>query len=331
MKIQTSKTARFLIIPALVAMLTGGCLKNEWEEKEQHEQQVIDTYLNENGITEEQKTTGGIYFIEEVAGTGLTPGKDNYVIINYTGRYLEDGSIHETSYDSLKDDWASAEIYKYFVYGPLKFQYGYSISGINEGLSLMKEGGQAELVIPSDKAFYDFNPMAYEVELLKVIREPIAYEDSVLNIYLTERGYDSTTLYKDIYFKETLTPNPSDERTVQQGDTILFRYSGKLVDGYGLVIQDNRIFDDNLEDAKPVIYVYGKTDLISGFMLAFPAGLKSALDTMRAGTHATAVLPYDQAFGDKGLFNTTYGYTIVPKYQTVVYDIVVEDIRPPSE
>ncbi len=331
MKIQTSITARFLVIPALVAILTGGCLKNEWEEKEQHEQQVIDAYLSENGITEEQKTTGGIYFIEEVTGTGRAPQKNNYVIINYTGRYLEDGSIHETSNDSLKDDWTNADTYKYFVYGPLKFQFGYSISGINEGLALMKEGGKAELVIPSDKAFYDFNPLVYEVELLQVIREPIAYEDSVLNIYLTEKGFDSTTLYKDIYFRETVTPNPGDERTVQQGDTVLFRYSGRLVDGFGLIVQDNRIFDDNLEDANPVKYVYGKSDLVSGFMLAFPVGLKSALDTMRNGTHAVAVLPYEQAFGVNGLFNTTYGYTIVPKYQTVVYDIIVEDIRPPSE
>jgi FKBP-type peptidyl-prolyl cis-trans isomerase len=312
-------------------MLAGACLENEWEEKEQNEKEIIDTYLGENGITEEQKTTGGIYFIEAFAGTGLTPQKDNYVIINYTGRYLEDGSIHETSFDTLKDDWENADVYKYFVYGPLKFQYGYSISGINEGLALMKEGGKAELVIPSDKAFYDFNPLVYEVELLKVIRNPVTYEDSVLNIYIAEKGYDSTTVYKDIYFKETVTPNPSDERTVQQGDTILFRFAGKLVDGFGLIIQDNRIFDGNMDDTNPVKYVYGKSDLISGFMLAFPVGLKSALDTMREGTHATAVLPYEQAFGDKGLFNSTYGYTIVPKFQTVVYDIILEEIRPPSE
>ena len=55
----------------------------------------------------------------------------------------------------------------YFVYGPLKFEYGFSITGINEGLALMKEGGKAELLLPSDKAFYDFNPMIYEIELLE--------------------------------------------------------------------------------------------------------------------------------------------------------------------
>jgi len=330
MKIRINSTIRVIAILALVAVLAGGCLKNEWEEKEQHEQKLIDTYLNANGITEDQKTEGGIYFLEQVTGTGVTPLKDNFVIINYTGRFLEDGSIHETSYDSLKDDWTNADTYKHFVYGPLKFQYGYSIAGINEGLSLMKEGGKARLVIPSDMAFYDFNPLVYDVELLKVIRNPIAYEDSVLNIYLTEKGFDSTMLYQDIYFKESLTPDPADTRTVEQGDTILFRFSGRLVDGYGITIQDNRVFDDNLEDTNPVKYVYGKSDIPLA-MLAFPAGLKAALDTMRKGTHALAVIPYDQAFGKDGLFGATYGYTIVPRYQTVVYDILLEDIRPPSQ
>jgi len=31
------------------------------------------------------------------------------------------------------------------------------------------------------------------------------------------------------------------------------------------------------------------------------------------------------------LYAATYGYTIVPRYQTVVYDILLEDIRPPSQ
>jgi FKBP-type peptidyl-prolyl cis-trans isomerase len=318
-------------IPVILIITASGCLKNDWDQKVQHEKDIIQTYLKDHSITEDKKTEGGIYYIEQVQGTGLSPGKDNYVIINYTGRYLEDGSIHETSYDSLKSDWTNADIYKNFVYGPLKFQYGYSITGINEGLSLMKEGGKSTLVIPSDKAFYDFNPLTYDIELLKVIRDPKTYEDSVLNVYLTQKGYDSTILYKDVYFKETVTPDPSNEQTFQQGDTLLFRFSARLVDGYGPQVRDDRVFDSNMQDTKPVKYIYGKTDITYGSMIAFPTGLKNALDTLRTGTHATIVLPYTQAFNDKGLFSTIYGYTIVPKYQTVVYDIIVESILSPSK
>lgn len=320
---------RFLVLPVLLGMAVTGCLKNDWAEKEQHEKDLIQTYLKAQNITDAQKTEGGIYFVEKKAGTGLTPKINDYVVINYTGRYLEDGSIHETSYDSLKSDWANATNYKFFVYGPLKFQFGYSIAGINEGLSLMKEGGKASLVIPSDKAFYDFKPMVYDVELLRVIRKPIAYEDSVMRLYLTEKGYDSTTLYingsDSIYFKETLTPDPGDERTVKTNDTVQFRYTGRLVDGFGQVIKDDRVFDSHMTDTNPIKWVYGRPN--PDIMLAFPTGLKMALDTMRSGTHATAVLPYREAFGDQGLFSSTYGYTIVPKYQTIVYDVIVESIQ----
>jgi FKBP-type peptidyl-prolyl cis-trans isomerase FkpA len=326
---------RLLILPVFLSLMVSGCLKNEWDQQEQHEKEVIQTYLTANNITEEQKTEGGIYYVEKVAGTGLSPLGNNYVVINYTGRYLEDGSIHETTYDSLKADWANSSLYTFFVYGPLRFQYGYSIAGINEGLSMMKEGGKASLIIPSDKAFYDFKPMEYEVELLKVIRDPVAYEDSVFHMYLAEKNYDSTMWYisgnDTIYFKETVTPDPGDERTVQPGDTVYFRYTGKLVDGFSPVIKDDRVFDSDMDDAKPIKYIFGSSVILSGEMLAFPNGLKLALDTMRSGTHATALLHYKQAFGDKGLSSTIYGYTIVPKYQTVVYDVVVESIRQPSK
>jgi hypothetical protein len=171
--------------------------------------------------------------------------------------------------------------------------------------------------------------MVYDVELIKVIRKPIAYEDSVKRLYLDEKGYDSTTLYikggDSIYFKETLTPDPADERIIKPGDTVQFRYAGRLVDGFGPVIKDDRVFDSHMADTKPIKWVSGKGK--PDIMLDFPTGLKLALDTMRSGTHATAVLPYRVAFGDQGLFNPIYGYTIVPKYQTIVYDVIVESIQ----
>jgi hypothetical protein len=60
-----------------------------------------------------------------------------------------------------------------------------------------------------------------------------------------------------------------------------------------------------------------------------PAGFTAALDTMKKGSHALAVLPYSQAFGTTGLVNGIYGYYIVPQYQTVIYDIYIEDIIRP--
>jgi len=321
-----------LLLTVLLVFVVSGCVTNDWAEKEQKEKDLIAAYVKDNGITEDQKTENGIYFIEKVPGTGLSPKKDDFVVINYTGRFLEDNRIHETSYDSLKGEWDNAATYKYFVYGPLKFEYGFSIAGINEGLSLMKEGGKAELLIPSDKAFYDFNPMIYDIELLKVITDA-PHEDSLVMVkYLDQIGWDSAGTYYEktgVYVKETHVENPADDHYFQSGDTMYFKYSGKLLDGYGPTVTE-RIFDSNMENEETVKFVHGQQSYEKGsFMLGFPSALRSSLDTLRYKSKATFVLPWSKAFGDKGLINSQYGYIIVPKFQTVVYDIEVVDLLSP--
>ncbi len=325
---------RLILVAMLMILAVSGCIKNDWEEKEQKEKDLIAAYMSEHGITEEQRTENGIYFLEEVAGTGLSPKEDDYVIINYTGRYLEGNRIHETSYDSLKDEWDNADNYDYFVYGPLKFEYGYSIAGINEGLSLMKEGGKASLLLPSDKAFYDFNPMIYEIELLKVISDPALDDSLVMEKYLSQAGWDSINNYYEktnVYVEETHVANPADDHYFQTADTLFFKYTGKLLDGYGPDVTE-RVFDSNMETNATVKYIHGQPTYEKGsFMLGFPAALRSSLDTLRLGSRAKFLLPSVTAFGDKGLINSQYGYIIVPKYQTVVYEIEVLDLQSPAK
>ncbi len=325
---------RLLLITILLAFAVSGCVTNDWAEKEQKEKDLIAAYVKDNGITEDQKTENGIYFIEEVAGTGLSPAKDDFVVINYTGWYIEDGAIHETSYDSLKSHWDNADTYKYFVYGPLKFEYGFSIAGINEGLALMKEGGKAQLLIPSDKAFYDFNPMIYDIELLKVITDAPHDDSLVMEKYLNQIGWDSLSNYyekTDVYVKETHIEDPNDDHYFQASDTLYFKYTGKLLDSYGTTVTE-RIFDSNMQNGETVKYVHGLQSYEKGsFMLGFPQALRSSLDTLRFKSKATFVLPSIKAYSDKGLINSQYGYIIVPKFQTVVYDIEVVDLQSPAK
>lgn len=325
---------RLFSFAVLFIFAVSGCVKNDWAEKEQNEKDLIAAYVSENGLTEEQKTENGIYYIEQVAGTGLSPKKDDFVIINYTGRYIDGMKIHETSYDSLKAQWDNADDYKYFVYGPLKFEYGFSIAGINEGLSLMKEGGKAQLLIPSDKAFYDFNPMIYDIELLKVISDAPHDDSLVMQKYLDQIGWDSTSNYYEktgVFVKETEVQDPNDDHYFQADDTIYFKYSGKLLDGYGPAVTE-RVFDSNMQTDATVKYAHGLQSYEKGsFMLGFPTALRASLDTLRLGSKAKFILPAINAFGDKGLINSQYGYIIVPKFQTVVYDIEVVDLQSPAK
>jgi FKBP-type peptidyl-prolyl cis-trans isomerase 2 len=311
-------------------MMITGCVKNEVEEMEAREKKIIEQYLADNNISADTKTEGGIYFIETVAGTGQTPVKDDNVFINYVGRYLEDGLIRETSYDSLKSDWPAAATFEDLLYGPVKVIYGYSMPGINEALSLMKEGGRATVIIPSDKANYDFNPLMYELELLRVVKNPVSYEDSVMNIYKDKYFGDESRVDTSQFVWLKITETSDSEVTFGTGDTLYFNFTGKIVDGFGDSVQASRVFDSNTGEA-PLKYLFGQTKVTSGQMLnqnLIPDGLKLALDSIQNEVKASVLMKYDQAFEEDGLVHPVYNYIIIPRLQTVVYDIEVVDIRP---
>jgi FKBP-type peptidyl-prolyl cis-trans isomerase len=321
---------RFILtgmIIGLSALLLSGCLKNEWEECEEQGKVELDKYISSNNISESYKVdvTGGyIYYMPEIQGAGLFPEANDFIVINYTGMYL-DGTIIETTDSSLRDEWEAASVYTDYAYGPTKFQYGYSSAGFNEGLKLMQEGGTSTLIIPTELAYYNCKPVRYFINLLKVIEDPIAYEKEMLVRYLAENGMDTVSnAYNKIFYKEI--SNTGNTLSVAKDDTLLIRYTGSYTyekEG-SLFLKE---FDSNTGDSDPLKIVYGSDVIYGGSIKYIPDGFTAALDTMCIGTRALAVLPYDQAFGTAGLINSKYGYYIVPQYQTVIYDLFIEDVK----
>jgi FKBP-type peptidyl-prolyl cis-trans isomerase len=323
---------RFLLtgmIIGLGTLLLSGCLENEWEKCIEDGKVELDDYIAQHSIPESYKVevTGGyIYNIPVIYGTGLSPEANDFIVVDYTGMYV-DGTIIETTDSTLREDWGASTVYTDYVYGPMKFQYGYSSDGFNEGLALMQEGGLSTLIIPTELAYYNCRPVIYYINLLTVIENPVAYEKEMLVWCLSENGMDTVSnAYNDIYYKEI--SNTGDVLSVTKNDTLLIRFTASYPyeKGGNLLLKE---FDSNISDKDPLKIVYG-SDVVHGGSIKFiPDGFTAALDTMSKGTHALAVLPYDQAFGTTGLINATYGYFIVPQYQTVIYDILVEDIRRP--
>ncbi len=315
-----------LLIPSLIVL---SCVKNDLEELEKNEKRIIQNYLATNNIPENSRTEGGIYFVEKKTGTGLSPVKDDYVIINYVGRYLEDGSIRETSYDSLKSQWPILEKLTNYLFGPAKILYGYSMPGINEALSLMKEGGKALAVIPSDLANYDYRPLSYEIELIKVIRGISRFEDSVANIYSSQH-YGSGSQIDTLGIWVRIDAAPSTENVFGTGDSLFFNYTGKIVDGFRDPITATRVIESNSGSA-PVKYIHGQSRLTSGTMLEanLLKGLKTAFDStvITNGMKFSVLLKYDQAWDKAGKLSLQK-YFIVPVYNNVEYSFEVTAIRP---
>jgi FKBP-type peptidyl-prolyl cis-trans isomerase len=315
---------RIGIMAGMGAFLLSGCLNNDWEECEKQGKDELDKYISSHNISGEYKKDDGLYYIPDTVGTGLSPEVDNYVVVSFTGMYLN-GTIIETTESSMKDQWDAPDIFSDYPNGSTKFRFGYSRPGFNSGLSYMQEGGWATLIIPMELAFYsDCKPVKYTMHLLSVIKDPVGYEKTMMLQCLAENGMDTVSnAYGAIYFKEYASSG--DTLEVMDNDTLLIRFSGKYpyMDNGKLVL---KVFDSNLDDDDPLKIIYGKDILYGGSILSMPDGFTAALDTMRKGSRAIAVLPYGEAFGTTGLIKPIYYYYIVPAYQTVIYDLYLEDI-----
>ena len=107
------------------------------------------------------KTDSGLVYYEMTPGGGAKPGPTSTVEVHYHGT-LTDGTVFDSSVDRGQT---------------ISFPLNGVIKGWQEGLAMMKEGGKATLVIPSDLAYGDAGSgetsppgatLMFEVELFKV-------------------------------------------------------------------------------------------------------------------------------------------------------------------
>jgi FKBP-type peptidyl-prolyl cis-trans isomerase len=84
-----------------------------------------------------EKTESGLQYRITKQGTGAAPKMGESVTVHYAG-WLTDGTVFDSSYSRAE---------------PASFALGRVIQGWNEGLQLMKEGGQAYFRIPADLAY----------------------------------------------------------------------------------------------------------------------------------------------------------------------------------
>ncbi|MFT5377215.1 MAG: FKBP-type peptidyl-prolyl cis-trans isomerase FkpA [Candidatus Latescibacterota bacterium] len=108
------------------------------------------------------KTESGIVYIETQAGTGAVPEMTDKVKVHYTGKLI-DGTVFDSSVERGE---------------PIVHPLNGFVPGWSEGVSMMKVGGKARLVIPPELAYGDQSPpgssippgstLIFEVELLGI-------------------------------------------------------------------------------------------------------------------------------------------------------------------
>ncbi len=146
-------------------------------EIEDMELDSIKSFIAQEEYEDVEEYASGLFYIETEEGDGNKPSKGDGVTIHFTRKYL-DGTVIETTGND-----------------PTSFYIGgdRAVEGLQDGIRLMKEGGEAILIMPSKIAFgkslqilplglreelYEenillhnvapYSPVLYEVELVDV-------------------------------------------------------------------------------------------------------------------------------------------------------------------
>ena len=142
-------------------------------------------YLNDAKATATETASGLKYKIMQ-PGTGKKPADGANVFINYAG-YLEDGSLFDSSIESVNKDYGKFDENrgKQNGYQPFPFQYGKKdglIPGFIEGLGLVNFGDKVLVFIPAKLGYGDkgagnvIPPNAniiFEIEMLETAPTPV--------------------------------------------------------------------------------------------------------------------------------------------------------------
>lgn len=252
----------------------------------------------------------------------------------------------------------------YYIMGD---NYNYIPRGIADAMRKYKEGDSIRLILPqylatssnvtayitstgSDSNSINSNnsnsnigkPVIIDIAIRKVVYKPreneqgelVAFKDAededLLSPYkgmsglsLVAEGSDTT----DVFFKELIPPSVVDGLTVEDGDTITVRYTGRYLDDY--------VFETNIADTAKArnIYAYSSkyaelTIIVGENDSDYPAGFNEAIKNMRNGSVAIALFTSDWGAGNTGASESgVTGVINVPYYTSMIYHIWLTSLK----
>ncbi len=297
------------------ALLTGvflfiglsGCLRDFHKEKLDKEISLLHKYLEDNSINV-NPTASGLYYIEKAPGTGVLPEIGDYLLFNFTASLLENGRVIATSDEVIAQ--ANNLYSSNSLYGPHKMQYGYITPyGVHEGLGYMREGGKSTLIFPSTLGFGSsplgaipgYSSLIYDLELIRIIYDPIDYEEEKITAFLNQHQYDALPDSVGLYYIEIESGEGDHPESFSRVEVL---YDAMLIDGRMIATTGTNVRSFRLN---------------SEFQIK---GLKEGIKKMKSGGRAVIIVPYNLGFGANTINDTAYGYKVpLFPYSTIVFEI----------
>jgi len=155
---------RFLLAAIALVFTFTACQKQDVYDREaqlQTDREIILKFIADQKLTNVLENDGVFYQVIK-EGTGTEPVElTDLVSVFYEGRLIKDGTVFETSTDTVK------------------FTLNEVIEGWQKGIPAIKKGGEIRLLIPSPMAYANFevgpipanSPLDFTVELLDVVKQ----------------------------------------------------------------------------------------------------------------------------------------------------------------
>jgi FKBP-type peptidyl-prolyl cis-trans isomerase FkpA len=203
---------------------------------------------------------------------------------------------------------------------------------IMDALSIMSEGDSIKALINADSFYYktrgesvlpDYIKSGTNLSfIIKMEKRLNAYQvDSIRNAEKIERWKNEITTINQYVKKEGLEVRidsttglryqfhqqlSDTAQKVTEGSIVTFHFIGQLMDG-------TEFYNS---------YTMGQTQTIKVYREQFqPIGMYEILTRMREGEKATFILPYDLAFGARGVEG------MIPPFSTLVYKVNILKVR----
>ena len=317
-----------IILPLLVILagsfFTRSCTEDGTEQHSiEQEQRFFDIYREAN-YPDAVHQPSGIYYLENKEGDGNMPGDTSWLLIDHVAYTIPNDAVYETYLENVA--YENRSIYDTAaLYGPYKIQNGVINEGFTEGVKLMREGGEATFMFTSDLGFGPTNnrvggysSLKYEVRLLEVIDDIIAYEEEKIQAYTdTIPEVQSLLDTIDNVFMYYVIDDTTDGPPVAIDSTIEVAYKGYLTDG--------RVFDESTEGSTYKFKVGDYTADTSPII-----GWHLGLEKFKEGEKGRLIIPWQLAYGDYGKYSSA-GNVSIPPYETLVFDVEVISVEPEDD
>ena len=287
------------------------------EEQLAIDQEIIEEYLDSNGLTAELAPAGYYYSPVQSNPQGREIERDDVASIYYTLSVLNGQTLHTVE--------APAE--------PVQLSLGAFATipvGLEAALEVMREGEVFNFYMPSGLGYrdYSFQNLIPSLAITRIQLGVLRVDDEAsqkdleterILAYIEEQELEGAEAREDgLYYIQT---EAGEGDLPRQGQTISVHYTGTLLNG--------EEFDSSLDNNQPFTFPLGTEQVIEGWNLAFK--------DLRSGEKGIIFMPSHLAYGSniyisppeitQDLVNrneiSPLTPTVIPPFATLVFEVEV--------